>query len=281
MLGKYRHYISQYTMIVLGALISAASCNLFLIPHHFLSGGLTGIAIILHYLFNLPIGVQNMIFNIPILFIAYKYFGKQYFINTILGTFLYSFFIDSTSFLVAHAPLAHNPLLSALCAGVVSGTGFGFILRANANTGGADVIANLIRKLYSYNIGSMIFLINFIIVACGACLFDFEVAIYTLLYMYIMGNMENRIVSGFNKRKCVIIISDKAEQIAGPIMLELNRGVTFLHGEGGFTHHHKRIIYIVVNLTQLSKIKLVAMTIDPKAFFIISDASEVKGKGFS
>ena len=144
-------------MIVIGALISAISCNLFLIPNHFLSGGLTGIAIILHYLFDLPIGIQNIIFNIPILYIAYHFFGRLYFFNTVLGTGLYSFFIDLTSFLTPYTPLHNNPMLSAIVAGVVSGIGFGLILRANANTGGADVIAALIKKLYSYNIGTMIF----------------------------------------------------------------------------------------------------------------------------
>ena len=147
-------------MIVIGALISAISCNLFLIPNHFLSGGLTGIAIILHYLFDLPIGIQNIIFNIPILYIAYHFFGRLYFFNTILGTGLYSFFIDLTSFLTPYTPLHNNPMLSAIVAGVVCGIGFGLILRANANTGGADVIAALIKKLYSYNIGTMIFALN-------------------------------------------------------------------------------------------------------------------------
>ena len=242
-----KKYIIQYAMIVIGALISAISCNLFLIPNHFLSGGLTGIAIILHYLFDLPIGIQNIIFNIPILYIAYHFFGRLYFFNTILGTGLYSFFIDLTSFLTPYTPLHNNPMLSAIVAGVVSGIGFGLILRANANTGGADVIAALIKKLYSYNIGTMIFALNCIIVLCGLCLF----------------------------------ISDKSEQIAGLIMLELGRGVTLINGEGGYTHTKKKILYIVVNLTQLSKIKEIALNIDKKAFFIISNASEVNGKGFS
>ena len=268
-------------MIVIGALISAISCNLFLIPNHFLSGGLTGIAIILHYLFDLPIGIQNIIFNIPILYIAYHFFGRLYFFNTILGTGLYSFFIDLTSFLTPYTPLHNNPMLSAIVAGVVSGIGFGLILRANANTGGADVIAALIKKLYSYNIGTMIFALNCIIVLCGLCLFNFEVAIYTLIYMYIMGEVDNRIVTGFNKRKSIMIISDKSEQIAGLIMLELGRSVTLINGEGGYTHTKKKILYIVVNLTQLSKIKEIALNIDKKAFFIISNASEVNGKGFS
>ena len=127
-------------------------------------------------------------------------------------------------------------MLSAIVAGVVSGIGFGLILRANANTGGADVIAALIKKLYSYNIGTMIFALNCIIVLCGLCLFNFEVAIYTLIYMYIMGEVDNRIVTGFNKRKSIMIISDKSEQIAGLIMLELGRGVTLINGEGGYTH---------------------------------------------
>ncbi|HJG07304.1 MAG TPA: YitT family protein, partial [Megamonas hypermegale] len=253
----------------------------FLIPNHFLSGGITGIAIIFHYLFDLPIGIQNIVFNIPILYIAYHFFGKTYFINTILGTFLYSTFIDLTSFLTPLTPLHNNPMLSAIVAGVVSGIGFGLILRANANTGGADVVAALIRKLYSYNIGTMIFALNCLIVLCGLVLFSFEAAIYTLIYMYIMGEVDNRIVTGFNKRKSIMIVSDKSEEIAEHIMNELGRGVTFIEGEGGYTHTKKRILYVVITLTQLSKVKETALKSDAKSFFIISNASEVNGKGFS
>lgn len=276
-----KKYFLQYSMIVIGALISAISCNLFLIPNHFLSGGITGIAIIFHYLFDLPIGIQNIVFNIPILYIAYHFFGKIYFINTILGTFLYSTFIDLTSFLTPLTPLHSNPMLSAIVAGVVSGIGFGLILRASANTGGADVVAALIRKLYSYNIGTMIFALNCLIVLCGLFLFSFEVAIYTLIYMYIMGEVDNRIVTGFNKRKSIMIVSDKSEEIAEHIMNELGRGVTFIEGEGGYTHTKKRILYVVITLTQLSKVKEIALKSDAKSFFIISNASEVNGKGFS
>ena len=276
-----KKYFLQYSMIVIGALISAISCNLFLIPNHFLSGGITGIAIIFHYLFDLPIGIQNIVFNIPILYIAYHFFGKTYFINTILGTFLYSTFIDLTSFLTPLTPLHNNPMLSAIVAGVVSGIGFGLILRANANTGGADVVAALIRKLYSYNIGTMIFALNCLIVLCGLVLFSFEAAIYTLIYMYIMGEVDNRIVTGFNKRKSIMIVSDKSEEIAEHIMNELGRGVTFIEGEGGYTHTKKRILYVVITLTQLSKVKEIALKSDAKSFFIISNASEVNSKGFS
>ena len=276
-----KKYFLQYSMIVIGALISAISCNLFLIPNHFLSGGITGIAIIFHYLFDLPIGIQNIVFNIPILYIAYHFFGKTYFINTILGTFLYSTFIDLTSFLTPLTPLHNNPMLSAIVAGVVSGIGFGLILRANANTGGADVVAALIRKLYSYNIGTMIFALNCLIVLCGLVLFSFEAAIYTLIYMYIMGEVDNRIVTGFNKRKSIMIVSDKSEEIAEHIMNELGRGVTFIEGEGGYTHTKKRILYVVITLTQLSKVKEIELKSDAKSFFIISNASEVNGKGFS
>lgn len=276
-----KKYIVQYLTVVIGALIAAVSCNLFLIPNHFLSGGITGIAIIFHYLFDLPIGIQNIVLNIPILYIAYHFFGKRYFFNTILGTILYSVFIDLTSSITLYTPLHNNPMLSAIVAGVISGIGFGLILRASANTGGADVIAALIRKLYSYNIGTMIFALNCLIVLCGMFLFNFETAIYTLIYMYIMGEVDNRIVTGFNKRKSVMIISDRSDEIANLIMGELGRGVTFISGEGGYTHKKKKILYIVINLTQLSKIKEIALSTDKQAFFIISNASEVNGKGFS
>ena len=127
----------------------------------------------------------------------------------------------------------------------------------------------------------MIFALNCLIVLCGLVLFSFEAAIYTLIYMYIMGEVDNRIVTGFNKRKSIMIVSDKSEEIAEHIMNELGRGVTFIEGEGGYTHTKKRILYVVITLTQLSKVKEIALKSDAKSFFIISNASEVNGKGFS
>lgn len=251
------NHAMRYVIIIIGCLLAAAAYNLFLIPMNFLSGGLAGIAFILYYLFNLPIGIMNFLLNIPILYIAYRYFGRLYFFDTILGTILFSVALDLTAFLNAYPPLS-EPMLCAIVGGVISGIGFGLIFRSNCNTGGVDVIAALIKKLYSYNI-----------------------AVYTFICMYIGGVLTNKMIDGFNMRKSIMIITEKPEAIADAIMIELDRGVTFLYGQGAYTKNNRKVIYVVITMRQVSRIKELTLDIDKNAFFIISDAREVTGEGFS
>ena len=191
------NHAMRYVIIIIGCLLAAAAYNLFLIPMNFLSGGLAGIAFILYYLFNLPIGIMNFLLNIPILYIAYRYFGRLYFFDTILGTILFSVALDLTVFLNAYPPLS-EPMLCAIVGGVISGIGFGLIFRSNCNTGGVDVIAALIKKLYSYNVGTMVFVLDCLIILSSVWLFDYNIAVYTFICMYIGGVLTNKMIDGFN-----------------------------------------------------------------------------------
>ncbi len=273
-------HIMRYVIIIFGCFLAAAAYNLFLIPMNFVTGGVSGIAVILYYLFDLPIGTMNFVINIPILYIAYRYFGRLYFFDTILGTILFSLALDLTSFLTAYPPLK-EPILCAVIGGVISGAGYGLIFRSNCNTGGVDVIAALIKKLYSYNIGTMIFVMDCLIVMAGIWMFDYDIAAYSFIAMYLAGVLTNKFIAGFDTRKSVMIMTQEPEKIADAIMIELDRGVTFLYGQGGYTRQDRKIVYAVVSMRQVSRIREITLDIDAKAFFIISDANEVTGEGFS
>ncbi len=273
-------HIMRYVIIILGCFLSAAAYNLFLIPMNFVTGGVSGIAVILYYLFGLPIGTMNFVINIPILYIAYRYFGRLYFFDTILGTILFSVALDLTAFLTAYPPLK-EPILCAVIGGVISGAGYGLIFRSNCNTGGVDVIAALIKKLYSYSIGMMIFVMDCLIVMAGIWMFDYDIAAYSFIAMYLAGVLTNKFIAGFDTRKSVMIMTQEPEKIADAIMIELDRGVTFLYGQGGYTRQDRKIVYAVVSMRQVSRIREITLDIDAKAFFIISDANEVTGEGFS
>lgn len=273
-------YVKRYLLITLGCLIGSCGFNAFLIPMHLLSGGLSGIAIVFHYIFDWPIGLQLMLFNLPVLYLAYRVFGRLYAIDTVIGTALFSVCIDATAFLSGYA-FVDDLMLAAIFGGVLAGIGFGLVFRANANTGGLDVVGAVVKKFYSYDIGSVIFALNFLIVLVGVWLFDLKTALFTLISIYVTAELTNRVVAGFNREKSVIIISPQAAHIAAAIMHDVNRGVTFLNGKGAFTQQEKDILFIVVSLTQVSKIKMIVDVIDPAAFMIVSDASEVLGRGFT
>jgi len=273
-------YCKRYFIMVMGCLIGACGFNAFLIPAHLLSGGLSGIAIIFHYLLDWPIGVQLIVFNLPVFYIAYRVFGRLYAVDTLIGTVLFSICIDATSFLSDYK-LLDDMMLAAIFGGVLAGIGFGLVFRVNANTGGLDVAGAVVKKFYSYDVGSVIFVLNCLIVFAGGFLFDLKTSLFTFIAVYVTAELTNRIVAGFNREKSVILISPQAKHIAAAIMQDVNRGVTFISGRGAFTKQEKEILFIVVSLTQISKIKMIADAIDPAAFMIVSDASEVLGRGFT
>jgi len=275
-----KNKIQQYLHVALGCLLSSIAVNLFLVPHHLISGGVTGLAIITNFLFGWRIGLVLILLNLPLLYAAYRLIGKKYAITTIFGTLFFSFAVDATQFLVALSPL-DDPILACLTGGLISGIGSGMIFRVNGSTGGLDVIATIVKKYYSLNVGSVGLIFNVVIVLIAATLFGLKLAVLTLISMYVGANITDKVVEGFNRKKAITIISNNGGEIAAAIIKEVGRGVTILHGEGAFTRNNKQIVFVVVNLTQIAKIKFVVEQQDPYAFMIVQDAAEVAGRGFT
>ncbi len=275
-----RERLLRYLGILLGCLISSSSINLFLVPNHLLSGGIAGIAIIFYYLAELPIGVQMFLYNIPLFLAAYKTLGRSYTVDVIFGTVLFSICVDATRFLGAYAPVP-DVMLAAIFGGVFNGIGYGIIFRMNGSSGGFDIVAAIVRKYYSFHMGGVIFAFNCVIMGIAAVLFGMMPAMFTLISMYMNSTVMDKVIGGFNHRKAILLISDRTASIAEGIITEVGRGVTFLHGAGAFTHKQKDVLFVVVNLTQIAKIKMIANAIDPQAFMIVLSANEVMGRGFT
>ena len=270
----------RYFMIALGCLLGSLGFNLFLIPSHLLSGGLSGIAIILYYMTDWPVGVQLLVYNLPILYLAYRFFGKLYAVDTIVGTVMFSAAIDFTSFVVQYE-LVHDVMLNAIFGGVLAGIGFGIVFKADANTGGLDVLGAIVKKYYSIDMGTVVFVLNMVVIALSACMFSLEAALFTLVSIYVTAELTNRVAAGFNREKYIIIVSGRSGQIGEAVMERMQRGVTYLNGRGGFLRERKDILFIVVSLTQVSRVKAIVDEYDTEAFMIVSDTSEVTGRGFT
>ena len=275
-----RERLLRYFGILLGCLISSSSINLFLVPNYLLSGGIAGIAIIFYYLAELPIGVQMFLYNIPLFLAAYKTLGRSYTVDVIFGTVLFSICVDATRFLGAYAPVP-DVMLAAIFGGVFNGIGYGIIFRMNGSSGGFDIVAAIVRKYYSFHMGGVIFAFNCVIMGIAAVLFGMMPAMFTLISMYMNSTVMDKVIGGFNHRKAILLISDRTASIAEGIITEVGRGVTFLHEAGAFTHKQKDVLFVVVNLTQIAKIKMIANAIDPQAFMIVLSANEVMGRGFT
>ena len=270
----------RYAFVALGSLISGVAINAFLVPHHLFSGGVSGVAMIFYFLFNWPIGVQVAILNIPIFYAAYRFMDLDYVLCGFFGMLIFSSAIDLTRFF-ADLQIVDDTLLAAIYGGVISGIGSGLIFRASGSAGGTDTIATIIKKYYAFNVGFISFAINVVLMMVAAILFGVKPAMFTLLSFFVGSRVTDAVIEGFNRKKTVMIISENNDEIAEAIMDEVGRGATFLQGFGAFTGQEKKIIFVVVTLTQIAKIKFIVEKIDPHAFMIVQEAAEVLGKGFT
>ena len=277
----YRRRPLRYVGMIIGCLVAACSINLFVVPNHFLTGGIAGVGLIVYYLTEIPVGLQTFLYNIPLLIASYKLLGKNYTIDVIIGTIIFSICLDATKFLNAYTPQLNNILLAAIFGGIFNGIGYGIVFRMNGSTGGYDIIGAIIKKFYSMNVGSVIFGFNCMTVIAGAFIFGVEPAMLTLICMFLNSQLTDRVIAGLNRSKAVLIISDKSKEISEEILGEIGRGVTFLHGEGAYSGNDREVILVVVSLTQLGKLKILVHTNDRNAFMIVMSASEVMGRGFT
>lgn len=263
-----------------GTFMYSAAVNLFFVPHHFLAGGMTGVAMIMYYLTGIPIGWSNLALNVPILLMSLKWMGKLYTGITIIGTVLISLFVDITAPLAAMS-VVKNPLVSAIAGGVMLGLSMGILYRYNSNSGGLDVIGAIIKKYYNLEIGYVVFGLNLIIVLASAWFFALEPAICTLIGMYISANLSARLVLGFAQQKAAFIVSDHPLELSDAILRHIHHGATLLYGQGAFSGGDKRIIFAIVDLTQVTKLRHLIESIDPKAFIFIMNTTDVVGRGFT
>lgn len=273
-------HMRTYLMTTIGCIIYAISLNMFYIPHSLLSGGINGIAIIIYYLTGISFGIANFVINLPLLVLSLIYLGRRFTVISLFGTVMMSVAVDVL------APLAtvthiHNPVLSAVFGGIFLGVGSGLMYRYEGNSGGLDIVAAIVKKHFSLEMGSSIFALNAGIMAIGAYIFNLELAVLTLAGMYTQSVMTNKVVVGLNQRKTAYIVSTKADEIADAVIREVGRGVTVLYGQGAFTKEMRKVVFVVINLTQIAKVKSILQEIDPQAFMFITPTADVMGRGFT
>ncbi len=272
--------IKNIFFILVGSLISSLAINLFISKAKLLSGGATGISLIIQYLFNFPAGYCILLLNIPLLILSYKFLNKRFTILTFIGTISFSLFLILT------APLkgvidTTDTLLLCLYGGALNGVGIGIVFSNHGSAGGINIISALIKvKHDNFKIGQISFYINIIIVSMATMIFGVTSALYTIAAMFITAEVTDRIIIGIGKQKLVLIITIKEEEICSGILHQMHRGVTFLYGEGAYTGKHEKILFCTVPIHQIPELKLIVKEIDNDAFMITLDASEVRGKGF-
>jgi uncharacterized membrane-anchored protein YitT (DUF2179 family) len=276
-LGK-KELLVTYPSIVAGGFIWSIAINGILIHNQFLSGGVSGFALVIHYLFRfLPVGAMVFLLNIPIFVIGWAMISGKFFVLSLMGMLSFSFFLTVTTWL--HIPI-DTPLLATLFAGVISGVGSGLVFRAGGSGGGTGIIAMVLNRYFSVRVGMVSYALNAIPLILGALLINLEAALYSIIYVYVSGSVTDRILTGFNERRSVFIISEKSSEIAKDVLDKLHRGATFFKGEGAYTHTPLRVMYCVVPLFELARLKDLISAVDPQAFIVINETMEVIGRGF-
>lgn len=256
----------------------SASINSLIIPNRIADGGVTGIAIILHYLFKWPVSWIILVLNIPLFIVGLKLVGRSFLLLSVLGVAVLSLTLSMTTHL---PPLTQDTLLAAISGGVVSGIGMGIIFRSRGSLGGTDILAVLFARTTPFSVGQILLGIDAVIFLLTAILFKPEMAMYAMIYMFIATRVVDLVQEGLSHSKSVMVVTSHPQRIANEIMSKLERGVTLFQATGAFSGESKQVVYCVINRTELSQLKEIVREQDPVAFVAISEVPEVVGEGFS
>ena len=276
---KVKEFLIDMIYLTLGCAIMAIGTAVFLLPNQLSTGGFTGIATIFYYLFHFPMGTVILTLNIPFFILAFFKIGKKLVIKSIIGTSLLSIFID----LFEKIPtLTNDRLLACIYGGIFIGFGLALVLKANASTGGTDLITYIARAYKPYmKTSSIIVVVDVIIIGLNVIFFKkVEIGLYSAISIYLMGKMIDIVFEGINFTKMVYIISQKYEEISKEIDNQLQRGSTGIYAKGMYTNTDKMMLMCVGARNEVARMKQIATQIDPKAFIIINNAREAWGKGF-
>ena len=276
---KIKELLIQAIGTILGSFIMASSISFFLLPNELSSGGFSGIATVIFYIFKLPMGVTILCLNAPLFILAGFKIGKPFIIKSLIGTISLSVFIE---ILDKFNALTNDKMLAAIYGGILTGVGTAVILKSHSSTGGSDLLTTLIKK---YNpkvqLGRLLTIIDFVIVLANVIfLKKIEIGLYSAITIYIMGLMIDVIFEGIFFTKLLFIISDKNDQIAKEIETKINRGITGLYGKGMYRKDNKIVLMCAANRNDMANIKKLIMDIDKDAFLIVTNSREVLGKGF-
>lgn len=272
--------LTDIAFVLIGGAIYSAGINVFTAPNNIAPGGATGISTIINSFTGFPIGVAVILINIPLFIATWLKKQPKLLIKTIFATIISSVFVDLGAFVFP--AYTEEPLLAAIFGGVVTGIGLGIIFLRGITTGGSDLLAKLIEDAISFlSYAKILMCINIAVVFTAAIAYrDISPALHAAIVIYISSEVVDKILGGFEKAKAVYILSAKVPDISKAILSVMNRGATFIHSSGAYTGENKEMLFIIIKRFELHKLKMLVRELDPSAFIVIGDVSEVLGKGF-
>ncbi len=268
-------------LLVVGCAVSGLAYALFLIPHHFVPGGISGIAIIINYFAALPVGALIVVLNVPVFLLGLKTMGKRYVLRSLAGMIISSLFIDLFDKVLKVPSATDNTILAAIYGGVMLGVGLGIVFRGRASTGGSDIIGMVLSKHTGMSLGFGIMIADFVVISASGFAFGkLEAPLYGYIVLFLSTKVIDMILEGWSYSKLVIITSSRTDEIADFILHQLDRSGTALRSRSLYLNREGEIILTVIHRKQLSDLRTFIKRTDPEAFVVINDTYDVLGKGF-
>lgn len=269
----------EYFEITIGAALIAIALEVFYVPHNLVTGGVTGIGIMLLELFNLPLWITNLGLNLPMMILGYKILGKDLFFKSLYATFAIT---SGLSYAQHIPPIYPDITLSVVFGGSVMGAGTGLILRKAATSGGTSLMAALIGKLMKYvKLTTIIFWLDFVIILGGLIMFGPINTMYAIITIFVTIKVTDVVIQGFQQSKALFILSDKSEEVSQILIKILGRGVTSLPAKGMYTGKNRNMLLCVMSQKEMVRAKEIIKETDPGAFVMVTSVTEVLGEGFT
>ena len=277
--------VRDYALMTLGILITAWGLNAFLIPNKLAAGGVSGLATVFYYLFQdkfgvtVPIGMQMLVMNGILLIIGIRAKGWRYGARTVYGMVAMSVAVDVLAAFTPHLA-AHDQLLAVLYGGAVSGIGMGLVFKARGNTGGTDIVAQLLVEKVNLGIGQLMLLADAVVTLVAALVLGPDLALYGAVAVFIMGAVIDVVQEGLSVEKAAFIICDEPGRVADAVMHQLGRGATGIMARGLYSSEPREMVFTVVSRREIDALKALVHAVDPKAFVVIANVHEALGEGF-
>lgn len=270
--------VHAYIPIIIGGILMALGQNLFSIPSGLLAGGVTGLALIGNYTFGINPGVAYFVLNIPMVILAIYKLKLRFTLQSFLSVIAFTLAQMLSARYIGVLNIS-DPMLNAIFSGVLRGAGAGITYRVGASALGTDVLGVLTKRHFNISISTLNMFLDCIILLASSIMYGFQIALYTIISQFVVAKLADSIMQGIGERKNVMIVTNKYDEITAEIH-KMNRGVTLIEAQGGFSKEHKKVVFTVVHNRQIAKIRDIMQRCDENAFMTITDSSEVKGLGF-
>ncbi len=260
--------------LTIGAIIYSAALNVFLIPHHIIDGGITGISLLVQALTGVPFSLLIVVLNLPFFYLGYRRLGAGLAVSSTYAIVVLSLF---SSIFEEMKPATTDPFLSTIFGGIIIGIGVGIVIKSGGSTDGTEIVAIWMDSKSSFSVGEIIMFFNFFILGAAGFVFSWNSAMYSLIAYFICSRMIDAVSTGLDSSKGIFIVTTEYDKVSDAIVHDMHRAVTRLHGQGGFLKDDKDVLYCVVTRLEVTKLKQVVHGIDPSAFLSVFDVQEVQG----